>query len=196
MHILQGYVAGVADIDEARALCILVGALAIPGAANPELLPIVITVAVDGSRTCDGEAVAFVGVDEGREVFAGLAFDAGFYYREVGDAVAAFQFSAFFQIEMGLRFEEEGTALIGSGRNHDDAAAFLGCTVDDCLDGLGLNQGAICFYAIVGEDVFLAEGIYVYLLGVAEPGIHLGAVGPKFGLRLLGFLLFLCGIGA
>ena len=27
MHILQGYVAGVADIDEARALCILVGAL-------------------------------------------------------------------------------------------------------------------------------------------------------------------------
>ena len=65
MHILQGYVAGVADIDEARALCILVGAFAVPGAANPELLPIVITVAVDGSRTCYGEAVAFVGIDEG-----------------------------------------------------------------------------------------------------------------------------------
>ncbi len=95
MHILQGYVAGVADIDEARALCILVGALAVPGATNPELLPIVITIAIDGTRTGDGEAVAFVGIDEGREVFAGLALDAGFHYREVGDAVAAFQFSAF-----------------------------------------------------------------------------------------------------
>ena len=60
---------------------------------------------------------------------------------------------------MGLLAEEEGTALIGSGRNYDDATAFLGCTVDDCLDSLGLNQGAICFYTIVGEDVLLAQGI-------------------------------------
>ena len=97
---------------------------------------------------------------------------------------------------MGLRAEEEGTALIGSGRNYNDAAAFLGCTVDDRLDGLGLNQGAVCFYTIVGEDVFLAEGIYVHLLGVAEPGIHHRAVRPKFGLCLLGFLLFLSGVGA
>lgn len=80
-----------------------------------------------------------------REVFAGFAFDAGFYYREVGDAVAAFQFSAFFQIEMGLWLEEESTALIGSGRYYDNAAAILGCTVDDSLDSLGLNQSAIVF---------------------------------------------------
>ena len=95
MHILQGYVAGVADINEARALCILVGALAVPGAANPEILPVVITISIDGTWTGDGEAVAFIGIDEGREVFAGLAFDAGFYHREVGDAIATFQFSAF-----------------------------------------------------------------------------------------------------
>ena len=97
---------------------------------------------------------------------------------------------------MGLWTEEEGTALIGTGRNDDDAAAIFGCTVDDRLDGLGLNQGTIRLYAIVGEDVFLPQGIYVHLLGVAEPGIHLRAIRPKFGLCLLCFLLFLCGIGA
>ena len=95
MHILQGYVAGVADINETRTLCILVGTLSVPGATNPELLPVVITVSVDGTRTGDGEAITFVGIDECREVFAGFALDAGFYHREVGDAVASFQFSAF-----------------------------------------------------------------------------------------------------
>ena len=58
---------------------------------------------------------------------------------------------------MSLWLEEEGTALIGSGRYYDNTAAILGSTVDDSLDSLGLNQGAIRFYAIVGEDVFLAK---------------------------------------
>ena len=97
---------------------------------------------------------------------------------------------------MGLWLKEEGTALIGSSRYHDNAAAILGSTVDDRLDSLGLNQGAIRLYAIVGEDVFLAQGIYVYLLGVAEPGIHLCTIRPKLGLCLLCFLLFLSGVGA
>ena len=97
---------------------------------------------------------------------------------------------------MSLWTEEEGTALIGSGRHHDNATAILGSTVDNSLDGLGLNQGAIRFHAIVGENVFLAQGIHVHLLGVAEPGIHLCAIRPKFGLCLLCFLLFLCGVGA
>lgn len=65
MHILQGYVAGVADIDEAGTLCILVGAFTVPGATNPELLPIVITISIDGSRTGDGKAITFVCIDEG-----------------------------------------------------------------------------------------------------------------------------------
>ena len=97
---------------------------------------------------------------------------------------------------MSLWTEEEGTALIGSGRHHDNATAILGSTVDDRLDSLGLNQGTIRFHAIVGEDVFLPQGIHVYLLDVAEPGIHLRTVRPKFGLCLLCFLLFLCGVGA
>ena len=65
VYILQGYVAGVADIDEARALCILVGALAIPGATNPELLPVVLTVAIDSTQTGDGKAITFISIDEG-----------------------------------------------------------------------------------------------------------------------------------
>ena len=95
MHILQGYVAGVADIDEAGTLCILVGAFTVPGAANPELLSIVIAISIDGTWTGNGKAVAFVGIDEGREVFAGFSLDAGLHHRKVGDAVTAFQFSTF-----------------------------------------------------------------------------------------------------
>ena len=97
---------------------------------------------------------------------------------------------------MSLWLEEEGTALIGSGRYHDNATAILGSTVDDSLDSLGLNQGTIRLYTIVGENVFLAQGIHVHLLGVAEPGIHLCAIRPKLGLCLLCFLLFLSGVGA
>lgn len=95
MDILYGHIAGVADIDEAGTLCVLVGALAVPSAANPELLPVVVAIAVDGARTCDGEAVAFVGIDEGGEILAGFALDASLQHREVGDAVAALQFSTF-----------------------------------------------------------------------------------------------------
>ena len=65
VYILQGYVAGVADIDEARALCILVGTLSVPGATNPKLFPIVITVAINDTRTGDGKAITFISIDEG-----------------------------------------------------------------------------------------------------------------------------------
>ena len=82
-----------------------------------------ITITIDGTWTGDGEAVAFIGIDEGREVFAGLAFDAGFYHREVGDAVAAFQFSAFFTDEVGALAEKERAAEESSFWNNNSAAS-------------------------------------------------------------------------
>lgn len=51
MSILDCHVVGIGNVDEARALCILIGALAIPGAANPKFFPIVITIAIDDTRT-------------------------------------------------------------------------------------------------------------------------------------------------
>ena len=95
MHVLKSHVRGIADVYESWTLCILVGAAAVPLTSNPELFPIMFAISVDGSLSGNGEAIAVVGIDEGGEVFAGLAFDAGFYHREVGDAIATFQFSAF-----------------------------------------------------------------------------------------------------
>ena len=190
-YILQGHVAGVGDVDEAWALGVLVGTLAVPCTTNPELLPIVAAVAVDGARAGDGETVAMVGIDEGGEVLAGLSLDACLQDGEIGDAVAALQFSPLLQIEVGLGLEEEGSALVGSGGDNDDSAAFLRRLVDDGLYGLGLDQRTVVLHTIVGDDILLAERIDIYFLCIAEPGIHPGAVGPKFSLCLLGFLLFL-----
>ena len=51
MDILYGHMARIADIYEAWTLCILVGTLAIPCTTNPEFLPVVIAVTIDGSFT-------------------------------------------------------------------------------------------------------------------------------------------------
>ena len=76
-HILYGDVVRVGDIDEAWALLVLVGALWIPLAPYPELLPIVMSVAIDGALAGNGEAVEGVGIYEGCEILACLSLDAG-----------------------------------------------------------------------------------------------------------------------
>ena len=97
---------------------------------------------------------------------------------------------------MGLRTEEECTALVGSGRDDDDATTVVGGLVDDGLDSFCLNEVAVVFHAIIRDDILLSERVNIHLLGVAEPSIHLSAIGPKFSLGLLDFLLFLCGFRA
>lgn len=87
MNILHGHVSRIADIHQSWPLGILVGALRIPFPSDPELLPVSVAVAVDGACAGDGEAVGMVGVDKGREVLAGLSFEAGFENGIVGDAV-------------------------------------------------------------------------------------------------------------
>ena len=95
MHVLKSHVRGIADVYESWTLCILVGAAAVPLTSNPELFPIMFAISVDGSLSGNGEAIAVVGIDEGREVFAGLAFDACREYGEVDDAVACLQLASF-----------------------------------------------------------------------------------------------------
>ena len=106
MDILYGHMARIADIYEAWTLCILVGTLAVPCTTNPEFLPVVIAVTIDGSFTGNGETITLICIDEGREILAGFPLDAGFQDREVGNAVTTFQFTTLFEIEMGFRTEE------------------------------------------------------------------------------------------
>ena len=91
MDVLNSNVLGIRHIGQSRTLGILVGALRIPLTANPEFLPVVQAVAVDGATTTDGETVQPVGIDQGREVLARLTLDARRQNRIVGNALGAFQ---------------------------------------------------------------------------------------------------------
>ena len=106
VDILYGHMARIADIYEAWTLCILVGTLAVPGATDPEFLPIVIAVTIDGSVACNGKTITLISIDEGREILAGFSLNTGFQDRKVGNAVTTFQFTTLFEIEMGFRTEE------------------------------------------------------------------------------------------
>ena len=85
MHILNGDVLGIRDICQSRTLGILVGTLGIPLPTNPELLPVVEAIAVDGSLTADGKPIESIGIHQCREIFACLSFYACQQNREIND---------------------------------------------------------------------------------------------------------------
>ena len=73
---------------------------------------------------------------------------------------------------MGLRTEEECAALVGSGRDDDDATTVVGGLVDDGLDSFCLNEVAVVFHAIIRDDILLSERVNIHLLGVAIRKIY------------------------
>ena len=106
-HVLHRYVARVGYVDQPWTLCVLVGAFAVPLAPYPELLPVVVAVAVDGAVAGDGKAVDMVGVDQCRKVVAGLALNTCLDNLEVGYPVGAFQFSALCDMQVRTGLEEQ-----------------------------------------------------------------------------------------
>ena len=167
--ILHGDVAGIGDIDQPWALSILVGALAVPLPSYPELVPVVESVAVDSPLSGDGESVDVVGVDESGEVFARLALDACLDNLEIGYAVRPFKLAALLDVQMGGGLEEQRTAEECALRYHNHTATIGSCPVDDGLNGIGLDNGGIVLYAIIGDDIPAAERCRVDFRGVAEP---------------------------
>ena len=65
MDILDSHIPGIRHVGQTRTLGILVGALAVPLTTNPELLPILQTIAIDSSPATDGKAIKTIGIDEG-----------------------------------------------------------------------------------------------------------------------------------
>ena len=122
-YILDGDILAVRYIYQARTLGVFISTLWIPLAADPELLPIMIAVAVDSAMTSDGETIEIVGIDKGSEVFAGLSLYACLKDGEVGDALASLQLSAVLDKQVGLGLEEQGSAEICSLWHHDNTAA-------------------------------------------------------------------------
>lgn len=125
--------------------------------------------------------VDVVGVDESGEVFARLALDACLDNLEIGYAVRPFKLAALLDVQMGGGLEEQRTAEECALRYHNHTATIGSCPVDDGLNGIGLDNGGIVLNAIIGDDIPAAERCWVDFRGVAEPGVHLCAVGPFVG---------------
>ena len=105
--VLHGHIVAVRQVHEPRALLVLVGALGIPLAPEPEGLPIMAPVAVDGALSGNGEAIDGIGIDQCGKIGTGLALDAGGENGKVGNVLAALEFAALFDEKMGALTEEE-----------------------------------------------------------------------------------------
>ena len=93
-HILHGYIIRITDVDQSGTLRIFVRACAVPLPADPEFLPIMESVAVDGTLSGDGEAVDTIGIDKSGKIIARFPLDSGGQDGEIGYSVATFQPSA------------------------------------------------------------------------------------------------------
>ena len=90
----EDHVGAVRNVQQARALLVLVGAGRIPLAAQAESLPIRAAVAVDGTGAREGEAVQVVHIDQGGEILADLALDAGLDDGKIADELTALEHGA------------------------------------------------------------------------------------------------------
>ena len=191
-HVLYGHVLRVRDIRQPGALGILVGALGVPLAPNPELLPVVLSVAVDGSLAADGESVHAIGIDERHKVFAGLPLDARLANLEVVNAVATLQHAALFHAQVSAGLEEEAPAIERALWHHDDSPTLVGGTVDDGLYLARLYVGGALAHAIAGEHILPAQAGHIHLRRVGKPSVHHLAVGPQWGLHGLFLSTYRC----
>ena len=182
-HVLNGDVRRVADVSQAWPLGVFVGALWVPLATNPELLPVRLAAAIDGATTSNSEAVDAVGIDQGSEVLARLSLDARFADLEVVDTLRTFQHAAFLNIEIRALTEEEASGEERAPWNDNDAPTLLCGTVDDGLNLACLDVGGALAHTIVGEHVLASEVGQLHLCSVSEPGGHRLAVGPQLLLR-------------
>ena len=188
--ILNGDILRVGDVGQSRALGVLVRTLGVPLAANPELLPIGKSVAVDGAVAGDGKPVQSVGIHQRTEVSASLTLDTRLGIREVDDAVRALQLAD--DMQMRALPEEQGSRQVGAFGNDYHAAALLRTAVNDGLNALRLHDGGVLDHAIVRNDILTPQRLDVDFRGILEPCVHRGAVRPQLLLadgRLL-FLLF------
>ena len=95
-HILYGDIFTIGDIGQTRTLCILVCTLGVPLPANPELLPIVLPVAVNSSLAGNSESIQAIRIDQCHEILACLALNTCLPYLKVMYPVTTLQHPAFF----------------------------------------------------------------------------------------------------
>ncbi len=167
----NGHIGGIGNVQKARTLLILVGALRIPLAAQPEGLPGAQTIAVNDAGAAERQAVNILRVDERGEIGAGLAFNSGDLQVVVGNVVAAQQNAASSHIQVYALRKGEGTAHPYTFRN-DDHAATRGCAHVNYPLNLGGVDFSIRRHAVFIQWIGLAEeqGCTAVIPGIAISG--------------------------
>ncbi len=87
----------------------------------------------------------------------------------MSDGITTFQLTAFEDVEMCSRLEEERTAEEGTFGNDNHASAVGGSLVDNGLNGRGLDDGTVAANAVVSNHILLAKLIDFRSLRVVEP---------------------------
>lgn len=78
---------------------------------------------------------------------------------------------------MRFRLEEDGAAEERSFGDDDNAAAILGCPVDDGLYFLRLQDCTVVCHTVIGNGILLAQCVDVYDFVLSEPVGNRRAVG-------------------
>ena len=78
---------------------------------------------------------------------------------------------------MRFRLEEDGAAEECSFGDDDNAAAILGCPVDDGLYFLRLQDCTVVCHTVIGNGILLSQCVDVYDLVLSEPVGNRRAVG-------------------
>ena len=179
MEVCNYDIGTVGYIYKAGALFVFVGAFGVPGAAQPECLPCLEAVAVDGAGAAHGEAVQAVRVDQCGKVLACLALNTGLADHVVGYIVAALEHSALCDVEVDTLAEKQRACQIGSGGHHNNSAAVLCHSVDQMLDLCRVNL-AVIKDIVLGENVLPAEFSERRYMCVVKPFVNRCPVREKF----------------
>ena len=155
---MHGDILGVGYIEHTGTQGLEVGALAVDLAAQPELVIELVPVAVNHTLAGNGESVDTLGIDKSCEIVDGLTLKTGLDDLVVRDGVAALELAPLGDVQVGAGLEEERAAQECPFGNDDDASAVCSSLVDDTLQGLGLDDGAVAgLYAVFGHHILLAE---------------------------------------
>ena len=106
LHILNRHILRIRDIDITRAHRLHIGALGIILTANPEFLPVFLSVAVDGTWPRNREAIDTIGIHQCCKIVECLTFHTGLHNLKVSNTVGALQFPTLLYQKMRSRLKE------------------------------------------------------------------------------------------
>ena len=168
VKVRHGDMLTVGNIDQARALFILVGAGGVPRPPMPEGLPGTQPIAIYGTFSAHGEAVTAIRIDQGGKIEAAFTFDPRFHDRIVGYLITAKKDTVFLHIQMDTGAEKQSAGTKGAMGHIENAAAFAVNAINQCLNFSGMDE-SVRRDACICKGVAFSQGGKCGLVDIKEP---------------------------